>query len=138
VARRGREAHQGRAEEALWHQVKYVELPPGPEPKPLTARHHASDFHDRLTAFLAVNNVHGFVIEDIPPESEVMKFLIEFEQHERMTLEKFKRHAHKLKDLCQRTVKNSHCLELLAAVWGYRTYTALRAAMIGDTVRKKA
>lgn len=117
--------------------MKYVELPPGPEPKPLTARHPARDFKDRLAAFMSANNLNGFVIESIPEDSEVMLFLVEFEKQNQMSYDKFKRHAHKLKDLCQRSVKNSHCLELLAAVWGYRTLAALQTQKRGDTVFNK-
>jgi hypothetical protein len=117
--------------------VKYVELPPGPEPKPLTARHQIVDFRERLAAFLSVNNPTGFHIDDVPEDNEVMLFLMDFEKQNQMTYEKFKRHAHKLKDLCQRSVKNSHCLELLAAVWGYRTLRDLQLAKLGNTVFKR-
>lgn len=107
-----------------------TELPPGPEPKPLTAHHSSSNLREHLQAFMCANNTHGWA-EDLPPaDSPFMAMLQTWSEHPGAAVETFKKQAQQLKDTSKvdgvRTVQLGNCFECLAAVFGYRTYQAAR------------
>lgn len=110
--------------------MQLIELPPGPEPPRLTAHHSSHNLREHLAAFMCANNKRGFV-PDLPPEdSPFMAMLLEWHERPGATVEQFKRQAHRLKDTtgkgAKRTVQLGHCFEVLAAAFGYKTYTAAR------------
>lgn len=112
--------------------MKFSDLPPGPVPTQVTARHTSHSLREHLNAFLCANNKHGFVIDLPPAESPFMAMLLVWVEQPGASVEEFKRQAQKLKDTtglgAQRTVKLGNCHQVLAAAFGYQTYAAARAA----------
>lgn len=103
--------------------MRVTELPPGPAEKLLTARISTGSLEGHFLGFLAAN---GFLEEK--PESPLMLALIEESLKTRLTIPEFKATAYKLKKLTNGKVKLGNIQELLASVYGYKTYASLLAS----------
>lgn len=104
-------------------------LPPGPVPTQVTVRTTPRNLGEHLQGFLCANNAHGFLAEvDLLEDNPLMLMLLEEAEREESSLDNVKGMAWRIKKLACGQVKHGNCLEVLAAVYGYRTYSAMKAA----------
>lgn len=115
-------------------------LPPGPAPTQVTVRTTSHNLREHLQGFLCANNAHGFLAEvDLLDNNPLMLMLLEEAEREESSLDNVKRTAWRIKKLACGQVKHGNCLEVLAAVYGYRTYSSMKATADarGRIVRKQ-
>lgn len=101
-----------------------VVLPPEAEPKQLTAKVVLHRLGDHLQAFLAHNNMHGYLKdpEYVLRDDRVADILLDVASRESVHYKTLKEIARKLKLLSDKSMKHGHCLELLARALGYKTW----------------
>jgi hypothetical protein len=117
--------------------VEVLHLPPGPEPKPLTAQRRSADLREHLLAFLCTNNVHGWQPELPPADSQFMQALQVWHELPGASITTFKREAQILKKVGDKQVKLGHVHQLMAAAFGYRTLAAAQHAAAHGYIRNK-
>lgn len=117
--------------------MNITELPPGPEPARLTAQHTARSLHDHLEAFLNTNNVKGFPPELPSEDSQLMALLLTESEKPGIDVKQFKVTAWQVKDLAEGSLKLGRAQQLLAAVYGYRTYDAMLTSAVRGYIKRK-
>jgi hypothetical protein len=95
----------------------------------VTVRAKSHNLREHLQGFLCTNNARGFLAPgDLFEDNPLMLMLLDEAEREESSIDDVKRVAWRIKKLACGQVKHGNCLEVLAAVYGYRTYGAMKAA----------
>lgn len=101
-----------------------VVLPPEAIPTQITAKAAISKLGDHLQAFLAHNNIHGYLHDPsyVLRDDRIADILLQVGIQESLTYIALKDLARKIKLLSNKAIKHGHSLELLARALGYKTW----------------
>jgi hypothetical protein len=110
-------------------------LPPQAAPKHPTAEYHSKTLEEHLLAFLNVNNPKGWLVNI--SMDDIVGFLTEISNRDGLSIEQFKKHAIKLRDMTNKKVKLMGAYEVLSRLYGYHRWVDAKAAgVMGNDVIK--
>ena len=101
-----------------------VVLPPEPAPRMLTANVAVRTLQDHFLAFLDANNPTGFDAEIVAQISDhaIGDLMLLAALKDSVSVRDFKWEAKKLKKVSSGAIGHSHCLELMARLFGYSNW----------------
>ena len=116
-----------------------IVLPPEPAPRLFTANAPVRTLHDHFLAFLDANNPNGFDAEVVAQISDnaIGDLMLLVAVNDSLSVHDFKREAKKLKKLSAGAIGHSHCLELMARLFGYASWHEANCSVKGDHVANR-